>query len=121
AGDLAGLRDKLGYFKELGINYLHLMPLFKAPEDDSDGGYAVSDFRQVAPNLGTMEELRALADDLRADGISLVLDFVFNHTANEHPWAQAALNGSEHHRKFYFFFPDRRLPNEYQKHLREIF
>ncbi len=121
AGDLAGLRDKLDYFKELGINYLHLMPLFKAPENDSDGGYAVSDFRQVSPDLGTMDELRALADDLRADGISLVLDFVFNHTANEHPWAQAALNGSEHYRKFYFFFPDRRLPNEYQKHLRDIF
>ena len=58
AGDLAGLRDKLGYFRELGINYLHLMPLFKAPENDSDGGYAVSDFRQVAPDLGTMDELR---------------------------------------------------------------
>jgi amylosucrase len=121
AGDLAGVREKIGYFKELGINYLHLMPLFKAPEDDSDGGYAISDFRQVNPQLGTMDELRSLADELRANGISLVLDFVFNHTADEHPWAKAALAGDEHYRKYYFFFPDRTLPDQYQRMLREIF
>ncbi len=121
AGDLNGLRDNLWYFKELGINYLHLLPLFKAPENDSDGGYAISDFRQVAPQLGTMDELRALADELRAEGIRLVLDFVFNHTSNEHPWAQAALDGDPHYRRFYFFFPNRSLPDQYQPHLREIF
>lgn len=121
AGDLTGLREKIGYFKELGINYLHLMPLFKAPEDDSDGGYAISDFRQVNPSLGTMDELRALTDELRANGISLVLDFVFNHTADEHPWAQAALAGDEHYRRYYFLFPNRTLPDQYQRNLREIF
>jgi amylosucrase len=121
AGDLRGLHEKIGYFKELGVNYLHLMPLFKGPEDENDGGYAISDYRQIAPQLGTMDELRSLADALRANGISLVLDFVFNHTADEHPWAQAALAGDEHYRKYYFFFPERTLPDEYQRNLREIF
>ncbi|MCB0148391.1 MAG: amylosucrase, partial [Caldilineaceae bacterium] len=72
AGDLQGMRAKIPYFKELGLTYLHLMPLFKAPDGDNDGGYAVSDYRQVDPKLGTMDDLRALAADLRENGISLV-------------------------------------------------
>ncbi len=93
AGDLQGMRAKLPYFQELGLTYLHLMPLFKAPEGDNDGGYAVSDYREVDARLGVMDDLRALATDLRACGISLVLDFIFNHTSDEHRWAKAALAG----------------------------
>ena len=121
AGDLQGIRDKIPYFKELGLSYLHLMPLFKAPEKDSDGGYAISDFRQVNPALGTMDELRALADELRANGISLALDFVFNHTSNEHVWAQKALSGDPEYQRYYYIFPDRTLPDQYERTLREIF
>ena len=72
AGDLAGLRAKIPYFKELGLTYLHLMPLFRAPAGNSDGGYAVSSYRDVNPALGTMAELAELATELRASGISLV-------------------------------------------------
>jgi amylosucrase len=66
AGDLQQLRTKVPYFQELGLTYLHLMPLFAAPEGDNDGGYAVSDYRAVDPRLGSMEDLRALAQELRA-------------------------------------------------------
>ncbi|HRW04696.1 MAG TPA: amylosucrase [Caldilineaceae bacterium] len=121
AGDLQALRKKIPYFKELGLTYLHLMPLFKAPEGDSDGGYAVSDYRTVDARLGTMADLQALADALRKAGISLVLDFVFNHTADEHRWAQAALAGDADHEEYYYFFPDRTMPDAYDRTLREIF
>lgn len=121
ASDLKTLRAKIPYFKELGLTYLHLMPLFNAPAGDSDGGYAVSDYRTVDARLGTMEDLRQLATALRKEGISLVLDFVFNHTSDEHRWAQAALAGDVDRAAYYFFFPDRTLPDAYDRTLREIF
>ena len=121
AGDLAGLRRHIPYFQELGLTYLHLMPLFDAPKGDSDGGYAVSDYRTVDDRLGTTDDLKALAADLRAVGISLVLDFIFNHTSDEHRWAKAALAGDPDHREYYFIFPDRTVPDAYERTLREIF
>jgi len=121
AGDLAGIREKIPYFKELGLTYLHLMPLFRCPEDNSDGGYAISSYREVNPALGTTEQLAALAADLRREGISLVLDFVFNHTSDEHDWARRALDGDETYQGYYFTFPDRTLPDQYERTLREIF
>lgn len=121
AGDLKRLRKKIPYFKELGLTYLHLMPLFKAPEEKSDGGYAISDYRQVDPKLGTMDDLRTLATELRHEGISLVLDFVFNHTSDEHRWALSALQGDVEYQDYYFIFPDRAMPDAYDRTLREIF
>ncbi|HEX2621300.1 MAG TPA: alpha-amylase family glycosyl hydrolase [Phototrophicaceae bacterium] len=121
ARNFAGLRTRIPYFKELGLTYLHLMPLFLAPTENSDGGYAISDFRQTNPSLGTMDELRELATELRENGISLVLDFVFNHTSDEHQWAVQALAGDEYYQNYYFLFPDRTLPDQYEKNLREIF
>lgn len=121
ADNLAGLRARSPYLHELGITYLHLMPLYKSPEPENDGGYAVSDFRTVKPSLGTMAQLSDLAAELRAQGIILVLDIVFNHTADDHPWAQAALAGDPVYQAYYWLFPDRSLPDQYQVHLREIF
>ena len=121
AGNLAGIRAQIPYFQELGLTYLHLMPLFKCPEGNSDGGYAVSSYRAVNPALGTLEELRALAAELRAHGISLVVDFVFNHTSDEHAWAIKARAGDPDYRDFYFIFPDRTMPDQYERTLREIF
>ncbi|NTW01547.1 MAG: amylosucrase, partial [Oscillochloris sp.] len=121
AGNLAGLREHLPYLKQLGVNYLHLMPLFDAPAGDSDGGYAVSSYRAVNPSLGTMKELAALAATLRAEGISLALDFVFNHTSDEHEWAKRARAGERDYQDFYLLFPDRTIPDQYDATLREIF
>ena len=121
AGDLEGVRSKIPYFKELRLTYLHLMPLFKAPEGENDGGYAVSSYREVHPPLGTMEQLASLAKDLRAAGISLVVDLVFNHTSDEHLWAQGAKAGDEELLEFYRIFSDRQMPDAYERNLREIF
>ena len=121
AGNLAGVRARIPYFKELGLTYLHLMPLFKVPMPENDGGYAVSSYREVNPVLGSMAELAGLATELRQEGISLVVDFVFNHTSDEHEWARRALAGDPEHQEYYFMFPDRTMPDAYERNLREIF
>ena len=121
AGNLQGIIQKIPYFQELGLTYLHLMPLFKCPEGQSDGGYAVSSYREVNPVLGTIEDLRAVAAALKAAGITLVVDFIFNHTSNEHMWAQEAVKGNPKYQDFYYFFPDRRMPDAYDQTVREIF
>ncbi len=121
ANDLAGVKSKIPYFKELGLTYLHLMPLFKAPEGENDGGYAVSSYRDVHPPLGTMEQLASLAGEFRKAGISLVVDLVFNHTSDEHLWAERAKAGDDEYADFYRIFPTRQLPDLYEQNLREIF
>ena len=121
ASDLQGIHRKIPYFHELGLTYLHLMPLFKTRPGNNDGGYAVSDYRLVNPRLGTIAELRALAQELQQAGISLVLDFVLNHTSADHPWAVKARQGDPLHQQFYYLFPDRTQPDAYEHQLREIF
>jgi amylosucrase len=121
AGDLNGVREKIPYFKDLGLTYLHLMPLFRSPQGDNDGGYAVSSYREVNPTLGTMRQLADLAGELREEGISLVVDLVFNHTSDEHTWALGALHDDPDFQEYYRIFPDRRMPDAYEKNLREIF
>lgn len=121
AGDLQGLKAKLPYYADLGITYLHLMPLYKAPEGDSDGGYAVSDYRAVNPSLGTMDDLRDLAAAMDELSMSLVMDFVFNHTSDEHEWAMAAKTGDTKYSDYYYMFNDRVQVDQYERTLREIF
>ncbi len=119
--NLGQLRESISYFRELGINYLHLMPLFAVRPGDNDGGYAISNYRSVDPRIGTIDELRQLADELRECSICLVLDFVLNHTSDDHFWAVQAQSGSREYQQFYYIFPDRQLPDLYEKTLREIF
>ncbi|MCV2886306.1 alpha-amylase family glycosyl hydrolase [Aestuariibacter sp. AA17] len=121
AGDLQRLKARIPYLQSLGVTYLHLMPLYRSPEGDSDGGYAVSDYRQVDPKLGTVSDLQSLATELRNAGISLILDFVFNHTSDEHAWAMAAKGGDKNFQHYYYMFDDKSIPNQYEPHLREIF
>ncbi len=121
AGDLAGVRARIGYLAEQGLTYLHLMPVFRAPAGENDGGYAVSSYREVDPRLGSMAELADLAADLRQRGISLVLDFVINHTSDQHTWALRAQAGDPDYQAYYWLFPDRQMPDAYERHLREIF
>ncbi len=121
AGDLAGVHEKISYLNELGVTYLHLMPLLKPRPGANDGGYAVMDYRQVRDELGTMSELAELTTDLREHGISLCIDLVCNHTAKEHEWAQKALAGDTTYQDYYLMFPDRTLPDQYEYTLREVF
>jgi amylosucrase len=121
AGDLAGVKDQISYLKELGITYLHLMPLLKPRLGPNDGGYAVMDYRQVNPDYGTMEDLRELATALRQAGISLCIDLVCNHTAKEHEWARKAVAGDPVYQGYYHLFPNRTIPDQYEMSLPEVF
>src|SRR5689334_25065096 len=121
AGSLAGLRGRLDYLAELGVSYLHLMPLLRPRAGDSDGGYAVADYDAVDPRLGTMAELQELAADLHTRGMVLCIDLVLNHTAAEHPWARQAQAGDPAYRDMYLIYPDRAEPDEYERTLPEVF
>lgn len=121
AGDLRGVADKIPYLKQLGVTYLHLLPLLHARDGDSDGGFAVIDYGAVDPRLGSRADLRALADGLRAQGVSLCIDMVFNHTAQEHEWARRAMAGDPHYQGYYHVFADRQLPDRYERDLDEVF
>ncbi len=121
AGTLNGVRKKLDYIAGCGVNYLHLMPLLASPVGRSDGGYAVSDFRTVQPELGTMEDLAALADDCHVRGIALCLDFVMNHTSEDHEWARRARAGEKEYQKRYFFYDDWTIPNAFEQTVPQVF
>jgi amylosucrase len=92
-GDLPALGNKLDYFKKLGVNFLHLMPLFQSPPRESDGGYAVSDFRKLDASFGTLDDLKLLKEKMDAEGIYLMIDIVLNHTSHHHKWAKKARQG----------------------------
>ena len=121
AGTLAGVEEHLPYLEELGVTYLHLMPLLQPREGDNDGGYAVQDYRRVRPDLGTMDDLRRLATSLREKGISLVLDLVLNHVAREHEWAVKARAGEAGYRDYFHTYADRAEPDAFERTLPEVF
>ncbi len=121
AGTLRGVQERIGYLEDLGVTYLHLMPLLEPRPGDSDGGYAVQNYMKVRSDLGSMEDLEALASSLRAKGISLVMDLVLNHVAMEHEWATKAKEGDEHYRDFFLIFPDREIPDQFEETLPEVF
>jgi amylosucrase len=121
AGDLKGVADRVDYLADLGVTYLHLMPLLKPRPGQNDGGYAVMDFRAVRPDLGSIDDLRELATVLRSRGISLTLDLVLNHVAAEHQWAVNARAGDPFYRNYFHMFADRELPDAYERTLPEVF
>ena len=121
AGDLVGLQRRLPYVRELGVTYLHLLPLLKAREGENDGGFAVSDFGTVEPRLGTNADLQDLARTAHAMGLNLILDLVCNHTSDDHAWAKAARSGDEKYRDYYIVLPDPDAVAEYEKRLIDVF
>jgi amylosucrase len=121
AGDLTGFREHLPYLQDLGLNMVHLMPMLKCPAGASDGGYAVSDFRDVDPRVGTLDQLREVAGAMRARGMLLTLDVVVNHTSDEHEWAQKARAGDKKYRDYYYVFPNRHVPDMFEETMPEIF
>ena len=102
ADNISGLEKKLDYLKECNVNYLHLMPFLATPKGKSDGGYAVADYRTVQPSLGTMEDLAALSEKCHDQGMSLCMDFVMNHTSEDHEWAKRALAGEKEYQTVTF-------------------
>lgn len=121
AGNLKGVEEHLDYLKDSGFNYLQLMPILESPKDKSDGGYAVSDFQKVQAELGTMDDLRSLTKACHKEGISVGLDFVMNHTSDEHEWAKRARMGEKEYQDRYFIFPNWVIPNEFEKTVPQVF
>lgn len=121
AGNLKGLTERLPYFTELGVNMIHVMPILKCPQGASDGGYAVSNFRDIDPRAGTLDDLCELAAALRKRGMLLTLDVVVNHTSDEHPWAQQARAGDPQYQDFYYCFRDRDQPDLFEEGMPEVF
>ncbi len=121
AENLKGVRKKLDYIKKCNVNYLHLMPLLDTVEGRSDGGYAVADFRKVQEKLGTMEDLEKLADQCHKQNISVCLDFVMNHTSEDHRWARKARAGKKEYQDRYFFFDNYSMPAMYEKTVPQVF
>ncbi len=121
AGNIRGVEEKLDYLEQCNINYVHLMPFLDSPRGRSDGGYAVADFRKVKPELGTMEDLAHLAEKCHERGISLCMDFVMNHTSEEHEWAVRARCGDGEYMSRYFFYADPSIPEAYERTVPQVF
>ena len=121
AGNLSGVEEKLDYLEKSNVNYIHLMPFLETPEGRSDGGYAVSDFRKVQEGLGTMEELESLTAACHRKHINVCMDFVMNHTSEDHEWAKKARQGDGEYMSRYFFFDNYSIPEIYEKTVPQVF
>jgi amylosucrase len=120
-GNLSNLEDKLSYFNDLGVNVLHLMPLFESPEGESDGGYAVSDFRKIDERFGTLKDLQQLQQKMSDEGMYLMTDIVLNHTSHLHEWAMKAKAGDKKYQDFFYMYDNRDIPDQFERGMPEIF
>lgn len=121
AGNMKGVKEKIPYLKECNINCLHLMPFLDTPKGRSDGGYAVSDFRKVRPDLGTMKDLAELTEKCHEEDINVCMDFVMNHTSEDHEWARRARAGEGEYMSRYFFYDNEEIPEKYEKTVPQVF
>jgi len=119
--DLKGLEQKLDYLEDLGITFLHLMPITTRPKGENDGGYAVNNYTKIDSRYGTKKDLERLTKKMRERGIYLMLDFVVNHTSDEHDWALQAKAGKEKYQAYYYTYLDRDIPDAYENTLPEVF
>ncbi len=120
-GTFKGLQDKIPYFKKLGINTLHLMPFLEVPEPENDGGYAVKNYRETNPKLGNMQDFEEFTENLHQNKMNVIADFVLNHCADTNEWALKAKNGDRKYKDYFYFFNDRKIPDELEKTMLEIF
>ena len=121
AGNMKGVKEKIPYLKECNINCLHLMPFLDTPKGRSDGGYAVADFRKVRPDLGTMKDLAELTEKCHEEDINICMDFVMNHTSEDHEWARRARAGEGEYMSRYFFYDNEEIPEKYEKTVPQVF
>lgn len=121
AGNLKGVEKKLAYLKECNVNCLHLMPFLDTPKGKSDGGYAVADFRKVRPDLGTMKDLARLTEKCHENSMNVCMDFVMNHTSEEHEWAKRARAGEGEYMSRYFFYDNGDIPARYEETVPQVF
>ena len=120
-GSLEALQEKIAYFTTLGVNVLHLMPLFESPAGESDGGYAVSDFRKIDPRFGELKDLENLQKSMHENGLYLMIDIVLNHTSHHHAWAEKAKKGDKYFQRLFYMYDNRDIPDQYDKTMPEVF
>ena len=121
AGDIKGVQKKLAYLEQANVNYIHLMPFLDTTEGKSDGGYAVKDFRKVQEKFGTMEDLAALTAACHKKHMNVCMDFVMNHTSEDHEWAVKARQGDGEYMSRYFFYDNDSIPKQYEKTVPQVF
>lgn len=109
-GDLNGLKEKLPYLEKLGIDVIWLNPIFQSPQVDN--GYDISDYRQIEPTLGTMEDFDELLAEAHKHGIKIILDLVVNHTSDQHQWFQEAKKSKDNPYHDYYIWKDE-VPNNW--------
>lgn len=121
AGNIKGVQEKLDYLKSCNVNCVHLMPFLDSPQRRSDGGYAVADFRKVKPELGTMEDLARLTEKCHQKDMNVCMDFVMNHTSEDHEWAKRARQGDGEYMSRYFFYDNNEIPRKYEETVPQVF
>ncbi len=121
AGNMKGVQEKLDYLEKCNVNYIHLMPFLDTVEGRSDGGYAVADFRKVQEKLGTMDDLEELTAACHEKKMNVCMDFVMNHTSEDHEWAKRARQGDGEYMSRYFFFNNDTIPKMYEQTVPQVF
>jgi len=121
AGNLRDMKPRVRYFQELGVNMIHIMPIMKCPEGFSDGGYAVSNFREIDERIGSLDDLKSLAAELQKRNTLLTLDVIVNHTSNQHEWVKKARQGDKKYQDYYYVFDNRDIPDMFEETMPEVF
>ncbi|BCD21663.1 trehalose-6-phosphate hydrolase [Bacillus cereus] len=103
-GDIKGVTEKLDYLKELGVDYIWLTPIYQSPQNDN--GYDVSDYYNIDPSYGTMEEFEELLEEAKARNIEIMLDIVVNHSSTEHKWFKEAKEDKNSPYRNYYIWRD---------------
>ena len=112
-GDIKGITEKLGYLSDLGVTMLWICPIYKSPMDDN--GYDISDYFDLAPEFGIMEDLDELIEKASEKGIKIILDLVINHTSDEHKWFEEAIRTPESkYHDYYIFKEGEEVPNNWR-------
>ncbi len=119
--NMKGVEEKIDYIEKCNVNYIHLMPFLDTVEGRSDGGYAVADFRKVRPDLGTIDDLENLTGACHKKGINVCMDFVMNHTSEDHEWAKRARAGEGEYMSRYFFFDNYNIPSQFEQTVPQVF
>ena len=112
-GDIKGIISKLDYIASLGVDVIWLSPVYKSPNDDN--GYDISDYKDIQPEFGTMEDFDLLLSEAKARGISIIMDLVINHTSDEHEWFERAKAGEQKYKDYYIIKKGEngKLPNNW--------
>lgn len=116
AGNIRGIESKLDYLQDFGVKFVYALPFLDSPPEKSDGGFAVSNYRKVREDLGTIEDLEHLIKTLHERNMSFCMNFIINHTSDEHEWAKKAKKGEIEYQDRYYFYDSWYIPNQFDSY-----